>query len=162
MDPQGAARRGLSRRAERVAYAAIEAMLADEDAQGRLVAPSPQACERAASWLTLATGGASGDLRRSFGLLTLCLQLLPLFMIGVPRRMTSLSLADRVRYLEALERSRVGLLAMLLTAFKVPLCMAAFEEGEELASTGFDRPSTAARRNLVLFAEEPPRPGAPA
>ncbi len=37
---------------------------------------------------------------------------------------------------------------MLLVAFKVPLCIPAFEEGPELASTGFDRPSTTARRRL--------------
>lgn len=82
-------------------------------------------------------------------MLVLLLQMLPLFVIGAPRRMTSLSLADRVRYLEALETSRFGLLSMLLLAFKVPMSIAAFEEGEELRSTGFDRPSTASRRALV-------------
>jgi hypothetical protein len=81
--------------------------------------------------------------------LTLCLQLLPLFVIGAPRRMTSLSLADRVRFLSALEASRFGLLTMLVVAFKVPMGMVAFEEGDELRSIGFDRPSTAARRQLV-------------
>jgi len=146
----GDLRRGLSPRAARVARAAAEAMLADEDAEGRLVAPKAEAVDRAVLWLTRATGASSGDVRRGLGFLTLCLQLLPLFVIGVPRRMTGLSLGDRIRYLEALEGSRIGLLAMLVMAFKVPMLMAAFEEGDELRSTGFDRPATTSRRSLVV------------
>lgn len=146
----GGGRRGLSRRAERVAWAAMEAMLADEDAAGNLVPGSAAACERGVMWLTLATGQASGDVRRGFGLLTFCLQWLPLFVIGAPRRMTSLSLAERIRYLEALETHRIGLLAMLMLAFKVPMGIAAFEEGEELRSTGFDRADTTSRRRLLV------------
>jgi hypothetical protein len=64
--------------------------------------------------------------------------------------MSRLPLERRVAYLEALESSRVGLLAMLLVAFKVPLSIPAFEEGDELASTGFDRPTTASRRRLPV------------
>jgi hypothetical protein len=150
-------RRGLSRRAERVARAALEALLADEDEAGHLVPPPRSTCDRGVDWLSHATGGASPDLRLTFGFLTLLLQLLPLFAIGVPRRMTSLSLADRIRYLEALEASRIGLLAMLVVAFKVPLCMAALEEGDELRSTGFDRPSTTSRRVLPVVPPDGPR-----
>ena len=165
-ETRGALRRGLSPRAERVCRAAIEAMLADEDAEGRLSPPSDAACERAVDWLTHAAGVTSGDLRRGLGLLTFLLQMLPIVVIGAPRRMTSLSLADRVRYLSALETHRIGLLAMLATAFKVPMCIAAFEEGDELASTGFDRPDTVTRRSLLLaqvpeeprVAEEPQTP----
>jgi hypothetical protein len=146
----GGARRGLSRRAERVAWAAMEALLADEDAAGNLVPGSPEACARGVLWLTLATGQASGDVRRGFGFLALCLQWLPVFVIGTPRRMTSLPLAERIRYLEALEASRIGLLSMLMVAFKVPMGIAAFEAGEELRSTGFDRPDTTSRRRLPV------------
>ncbi|MFO0592204.1 MAG: hypothetical protein U0441_31965 [Polyangiaceae bacterium] len=147
---RGGAPRGLSPRAERVCRAAIEAMLADEDPDGRLVPASPAACDRAVLWMTSAAGVMSGDLRRGLGLLTFALQVLPIVVIGAPRRMTSLSLADRVRYLSALETHRIGLFAMLAIAFKVPMCIAAFEEGEELASTGFDRPDTVTRRGLLL------------
>lgn len=154
----GAWRRGLSPRAERVARAAIEAMLADEDEAGALVPPPRATCDRAVEWMSRSTGHASAGLRGGFGLLTLALQLLPLFVIGVPRRMTSLSLADRVRYLSALETHRSGLLAMLLVAFKVPMGIVAFEEGAELRSTGFDRPSTTSRRQLVWI----PGPAVPA
>jgi hypothetical protein len=151
-------RRGLSPRAERVARAAIEAMLADEDEAGQLVPPPAHTCDRAVAWLSRATGHTSGGLRVGFNLLTVILQMLPLFVIGAPRRMTSLSLADRVRYLAALETSRFGLLTMLLVAFKVPMGMVAFEEGDELRSTGFDRPSTTSRRRLVWI-QEPAAPG---
>lgn len=142
--------RGLSVRAERVARAAIEAVLADEDAAGNLVPPSRAACDRAVVWLTSSAAFASGDLRRGLSFLTFVLQFLPVFVIGAPSRMTSLSLADRIRYLEALETHRIGLFAMLAIAFKVPMCIAAFEEGDELASTGFDRPDTVTRRSLLL------------
>ena len=125
-------------------------MLADEDAEGRLFPPSDAACDRAVDWLSSAAGVTSGDLRRGLGLLTFLLQMLPIVVIGAPRRMTSLSLADRIRYLEALEAHRFGLFAMLAVAFKVPMCIAAFEEGEELASTGFDRPDTVTRRSLLI------------
>ncbi len=147
---QGDLPRGLPPRAERVARAAIEAMLADEDAAGRLILPPTATCDRAVDWLTHAAGVASGDLRRGLRVLAFFLQMLPLVVIGVPRRMTSLSLADRIRYLEALEAHRFGLFAMLAMAFKVPMCIAAFEEGDELASTGFDRPDTVTRRSLLL------------
>lgn len=142
--------RGLSPRAERVARAAIEAVLADEDAAGNLIAPPRATCDRAVEWLTSSAAFASGDLRRGLWVLTLLLQLLPIVILGAPCRMTSLSLADRIRYLEALETHRIGLFAMLAIAFKVPMCIAAFEEGEELASTGFDRPDTVTRRGLLL------------
>ncbi len=148
--PRGDLPRGLPARAERVARAAIEAILADEDASGRLIPPPVATCDRAVDWLTHAAGAASSDLRRGLRVLTFFLQVLPIVILGVPRRMTSLSLADRIRYLEALETHRFGLFAMLAVAFKVPMCIAAFEEGEELASTGFDRPDTVTRRSLLL------------
>lgn len=145
--------RGLSPRAERVARAAIEAVLTDEDAAGNLVPPPRATCDRAVDWLTSSAAFASGDLRRGLSFLTFLLQLLPIVIIGVPSRMTSLSLADRIRYLEALETHRIGLFAMLAIAFKVPMSIAAFEEGAELRSTGFDRPSTTSRRSLLVAAE---------
>ena len=148
-------RHGLSRRAAGVAHAVTEAMLSDEDDAGQLVPGSAVACARAVSWLDDSLGRSSPDLRRGFAFLSLVIDWLPIFVIGAPSRMTRLPLARRVAYLEALESSRVGLLAMLLIAFKVPLSMAAFEEGDELASTGFDRPDTTARRRL-------PTLGAPA
>ncbi|MEZ4296798.1 MAG: hypothetical protein R3B70_17660 [Polyangiaceae bacterium] len=146
-------RRGLSPRAERVAYSLVEALLADEDEAGALV-PAPAAtCERAVVWLTRAAGSSSVNVRGGFGLLTFVVQVLPLFVIGAPSRMTKLSLADRVRFLSALETSRIGLFSMLFLAFKVPLAIAAFEEGDELRSTGYDRPTTASRRQLVWLSE---------
>ena len=158
IDGRSALPRGLSPRAERVARAAIEAVLADEDEAGHLVPPTDEACDRAVTWLTSSAAVGSGDLRRGLAFLTLLLEWLPIVILGAPRRMTSLSLADRIRYLEALETHRIGLFAMLAIAFKVPMCIAAFEEGDELRSTGFDRPSTTARRSLALAAHPPDAP----
>ncbi len=150
--------RGLSAGARRVAHATIEALLSDEDDRGRLVPGRPEACARGVAWLDDALGRSSPDLRRGFALLSLALEWLPLFVVGAPGRMSRLPLDRRVAYLEALETSRIGLLSMLLVAFKVPLSIAAFEEGEELASTGFDRPTIASRRgrpSLPLAPEGP-------
>jgi hypothetical protein len=60
--------------------------------------------------------------------------------------MSRLSLEKRLAYFEALEASRIGLISMLFVSFKVPLCIPAFEQEELLRTTGFDRPSTVARR----------------
>ncbi|WP_437736245.1 hypothetical protein [Sorangium sp. So ce1335] len=150
--------RGLAPWTRRVAQAAAEAMLCDEDERGELVPPGAGVCERAVAALDLSLGQASPETRRGFALLAVCLEVLPLFVIGAFSRMSRLPLARRLAYLEALESSRSGLLAMLLLAFKVPLCIPAFEEGAELALTGLDRESTAARRRLPALR---PAAGAP-
>jgi hypothetical protein len=95
-------------------------------------------------------GRSGADLRRGFVALSLLIELLPLFVVGAPSRMSKLPIARRVAYLEALEASRFSLFPLLLVAFKVPLCVPAFEDGEELLSTGFDRASTASRRRLPM------------
>jgi hypothetical protein len=147
-------REGLSPFARRVSLGVIEAIMSDEDAEGHLVPGRAEMCARAVDTLADTVGRGSTDLRRGFAFLCVLMEWLPLFVIGAPSRMTRLPLARRVAYLEALEGSRIGWLSMLLIAFKVPLCIPAFEEGEELADTGFDRPSTVARRHLAVRAEE--------
>jgi len=141
-------RDGLSPFARRVAHAVIEAVLSDEDDEGRLAPGRPEACARAVDTLADTVGRGSSDLRRGFAALCVLMEWLPLAVVGAPSRMTRLPLARRVAYLEALESSRIGWFSMLFIAFKVPLCIPAFEEGEELRDTGFDRPSTVARRRL--------------
>jgi hypothetical protein len=125
-------------------------MLCDENDEGELIAASSALCGRAVDAFDHSIGRASGDVRRAFALLTFALELLPIFMIGVPRRMSRLPLRERLAYLEALERSPVGLISMLFVAFKVPLCIPAFEDGDELRSTGFDRPTTSSRWRLDM------------
>jgi hypothetical protein len=151
-DPLDWPARGLSRRTRAVAVAFVEALLADEDEAGNLVPAGAELCDRAAEALDRATGRSSSDLRRGFGVLAFLLEWLPLFVIGAMSRMSRLSIEDRVAYLEALEAHRIGLLSMLFVAFKVPLSIPAFEEGEELLLTGFDRPTTVARRRLPVIA----------
>jgi len=143
-------KRGLSARSRRIAYAVTEALLCDEDAQGALVPANSETCTRAVAGLDDSLGRSSADLRRGFAVLAVIMEMLPLFVMGVPRRMSRLSLEQRLAYLEALEGSQVGLLSMLLVAFKIPLCVPAFEEGAELISTGFDRETLSARRRLPI------------
>jgi hypothetical protein len=123
-----------------VVVAVVEAVLADEDDDGSLIPGSAAACARALAWMDDALGRASSDLRRGFVLLSILIEWLPLVVVFAPSRMSRLPLARRIHYLEALESSRVGLLSMLLVAFKVPLCIPALEAGDELASLGYDRP----------------------
>ncbi|MFO0761164.1 MAG: hypothetical protein U0359_32095 [Byssovorax sp.] len=139
---------GLSAFGRRVVMAFAEALLADEDASGVLVPGPPSVCARATDGLDRAIGRGSADLRRGFAVLTVAMELLPLFVIGAPSRMSRLPLARRIAYLEALETSRFGWFPLLIVAFKVPLSIPAFETEELLAETGFDRPDTTARRRL--------------
>ena len=158
-------RPGLSPRARRTVHAAAEAMLCDADARGRLQPPRDGLVSYAVEELDHSIGRGSSDLRRGYAVLTFVLEWLPLFVIGKPARLSRLSLADRVAYLEGLEGSSVGLLVMLYVAFKVPLCIPAFEEGAELALTGFDREHTASRRKLPTLrasAESAPPAASPA
>lgn len=146
-------RPGLSARSRRVMLAAAEAMYSDEDGDGRPSAADSAVCERAVDGLDRLVGSASGVIRHGFAVFTLAMQVLPLFVLGRFALMTSLTLDERIRYLEALERSRLGFIAMLFVAIKVPMTICAFEEGDELRSTGFDRPDTVARRKRPRRAE---------
>jgi hypothetical protein len=143
-------RSGFSARARRVAFAFTEALLSDEDENGELIPARPEVCELAVGGLDQAVGNGSADLRRGFAVLAVAMEWLPLLLLFTPTRMSRLPLARRVAYLEALEASSIGWLSMLFIAFKVPLCIPAFEEPGELAATGFDRPGTASRRALPL------------
>jgi hypothetical protein len=143
-------RNGLSPRAERVSTAVLSAVLCDEDDDGHLVPPDPATIARSVAILADTVGRGSADLRRGFNVLAFVMEWLPIFVIGKASRASALPLAQRLAYLEALESSRIGWLPMLLVAFKVPAAIPAFEEGAELAETGYDRPHTAARRKLPL------------
>jgi hypothetical protein len=147
-------RRGLSDGARRVVQAFMEALLADEDEAGRLVPGPAAACARSLETLDDCLGRSSPDLRRGFAVLAFFMEWLPLFVIGAAGRMSGLPLDRRLTYLEKLETSRVGWLAMLFVAFKVPLAIPAFEVGDELALTGVDRDSTLARRRLPVAAAD--------
>ena len=100
------------------------------------------ACDRACSAFDHAVGRSGPDLRRGFAVLSFVLEWLPLLVVGAPSRMSKLPMDWRIAYLEALESSRIGLLAMLMVAFKVPLCIPAFEEGDEVRLTALRSTST--------------------
>jgi hypothetical protein len=137
-------RRGLTAAGRRIALAAAEALLSDRDEHGRLVAPAPAACQRVADEFGLAIGACSANLRRGVGALLGLVELLPPLVVRRPARMSRLPLPERVGYLQALEDSRLGVLAMLLVGVKIPMAISAFEEGDALRMTGFDRATTTA------------------
>ena len=148
---------GLPRWGRRIAFALAEAMLADEDDVGAIVAAPPALAERATEWLDRSVGRGSTTLRFGFAALCFVVELLPLAMIGAPSRMSRLPIARRVAYLEALEASRVGLFTMIAVAFKVPLVLAAFEAPEELAAIGYDRGDIFAKRLPIGRRDGAPR-----
>jgi hypothetical protein len=149
-------RSGLDALGKRVCRAFAEAALADEDERGELVPPSDELLDRVVHKLDLWLGTGSAQLKFGFVALVLAMESLPLAIIRSPKRMSNLPLRERLRYLEKLEESKNGMLSMLLVAFKVPLLTSAYEEGELLRETGFDRPTLASRRGASHAA----RPGA--
>ncbi len=147
-------RSGLPAFCRPIARAVAEALLADDDGHGGLVPPSDATLDHCVATLDRWLGHASPELSKGFVVLSLAMEALPLAIVKKPTRCTRLSLADRVHYLEALEGHRSGLFAMLAVAFKVPLCVPIFEEGDGLVETGFDRPTLAHRRRLEVVAGE--------
>lgn len=141
-------RSGLTPFGRVVCRAFTEALLCDEDERGELVAPDGATLDRVVHKMDLWLGTASTDLSRAFLALCFALEGSPTLTLKRARRFSSLSLRERLHVLETLEDHPNGLMSMLLTAFKVPLGTAAFEEGELLSDTGFDRPDLIAPRDL--------------
>ena len=146
-------RPGLSKRGFAVARSAIEAMLADG---APLRAADATWVERVTKTYDRSIGASSFQVRVGVRLLVTALEWLPLFVVGRPSRMSRLPIEERVRYLEALEEHRYAPFVMLLIATKVPMLMSAFESGDALKLTGYDRPTTFARRRLPVAPPEGP------
>jgi hypothetical protein len=150
-EPETAAewgRPGLSRRERRIAGAAIEALLCDTR-DGVLHAPAPSWRDRVVGCFDRSLGACSTQERFVMRLLLWLLELLPPLVVGRLSRMSRLSLPVRVAYYDALERHARWPLALLAAATKIPMLIGAFEEGDALRWTGFDRPSISTRRALA-------------
>jgi hypothetical protein len=141
-------RRVLPGFAAGICRAAAAGILCDRDASGRVVAPKDDLLDRVVDKLDLWLGSTSPELGKAFVALCLAVDAGPLVVMRKPRRMSSLTLEDRLHYFEKLEEHESGLMSMLLMAFKVPLATAAFEHGEWLHRTGFDREDLIVRRSL--------------
>lgn len=139
-------RRGLDASSRAIARAALEAILCDER-DGEIVAPSPEWVDRVVDDYDLSVGNAGTQVRLGLRALWRALEWLPLGKVG---RMSALPLRERVAFLDGIEHHRIAAVTMIFIALKVPSTLSAFEEGEPLRETGFDRPTTSARRRLPL------------
>ena len=139
-------RSGLTGRARAVARAAAEAVLAKAGRGDELVAPASGWVDRIVDDYDHTLGQASRPIRMGVNALLVGFDVLPVAVAGGLSPLRRRSLTDRLQFLERVENHRLGALTMAWIAIKVPLLMSAFEEGEPLAETGFDRPSTTSRR----------------
>jgi hypothetical protein len=144
-------RLGLSDSGRRAASAAIEAMLTDR--AGELLPPAADWVARVVRSYDLSIGACSLQVRLGVRVLVALLEWLPLVVLGEASRMSRLPLKRRIDYLEALEAHAFAPLTMLLVATKVPMLVPAFESGEPLRLTGYDRETTASRRKLPMTKE---------
>lgn len=140
-------RPGLTRRARAVARATAEAALADRSSDANaLVAPDGAWLDRIVDEYDAALGQASRPIRMGVNALLVAFDYFAVPLCGRLAPMRRRSMAERLDYLERVENHAVGAVTMAWIAIKVPLLVSAFEEGEPLAATGYDRPSTASRR----------------
>lgn len=95
----------------------------------------PDRLDFTVSELRLYAASMGRQTRLAFGLALLVVQLAPLFLIGRLSRFTNLADAGRLRCLERLETSPLGLLLVLL---KTMVCFVYYEHPDALASTGYD------------------------
>ena len=119
------------------------------------MSPSSELVEDAVLRFDEQLGAGSSDLRRGINLLCGLMERMPLVIIGSLSKMTELTLSERVAFLETMENARVGLVATMVVALKVPLTMHAYEQGELLELTGFTRPSLAEPRGDVPIPDPP-------
>lgn len=96
------------------------------------------------------SSSASVSIRLGLRGLLWIVELLPLFVIGRLVRASKLPLTARIAYLEEVERSPRGLLSTAFMGLKIPFAALLFEEGAELAETGFDRATLATPRKLPV------------
>ena len=132
----------------RVIGALVEALLAREGEAGDVIGPDANLRERVVAQFDDWAAHTSGQTEHVLAGLVWLLELLPV-SVGRFGRMSSLPLAARVDYLERVERMKFGLFATALIGLKIPLIMVAYEEGELLRATGFDRRTLASRRTLA-------------
>lgn len=134
---------------KKIVLCLAEALLSDADDQGRAIPPERGWLEGVVDDFDKMLGAGSPDIRRGMTALVLAIETLPSLVVRKVTRMSELPLAERVAYLGALESSRVGLLAMVFMAFKLPLAMIAYDHGEGLACAGLGRSDLSVPRGNV-------------
>jgi len=132
-----------------VVAALVEAMLADNGPDGHPRPPPPADVARIVDDFDDWIAHAGPRLTAALSAALLALDLAPPALRLRPGRLRSLPLAERIELLERMENHPSTLVTMLFVAVKIPLTLVLYEEGDQLATTGFDRPSLAHRRRLA-------------
>jgi hypothetical protein len=104
---------------------------------------------------------ASRRMRRAIALGLFVVRWLPLLVLRRAAPFDQLDRADRVRFVEALDRSKVPALPLLLALYKTILAMIFFEDEATLVTLGVPRPGdrtylALARTRALVQAEAPP------
>jgi hypothetical protein len=122
--------------ARRVIVGLTEAFFTDPDA------PPDERAQARYEWVANDADGyvsnASGQMRFGFWFMLFVLEVLPLVVVGRFARCSSLPVPMRVRYLDRLDRSRVVVLALFVTAWKTLLTILYFEHPETASMLGYD------------------------
>lgn len=142
-------RSGVSAGGLRVATAAAEAFLCERDGAGGVRAPRAQWVRQIVEQYDVSIGHASLTVRMGMRIILTLVEWMPVVLLRRWSRFTRLPLAERLTYLERMEAHPHGLVASVSYALKVPLLIPAFEEGEALVMTGFDRESIVSAGRLV-------------
>src|SRR5262245_50579744 len=103
-----------------------------DDGSGSL---PPERLDFATKELRRVIGRAGWQTRIAFRFACLVIQFAPLLLLGRLKRFARLDVAARQAVLRRLERSRLGLVVVLL---KTTLCMVYFEHPDALSETGYD------------------------
>ena len=132
----------------------VDGLLAgrDDGGDGALRPPAPELRERVVLDFDDWVSHGSATLPLMLGAILWALEWAPPLVVGRASRMSRLSLAERLRYFDSLEHHRLGLVAAAFVGLRVPLYILTYEAGDELALTGFDRPTLATPRRLLPLA----------
>ena len=101
---------------------------------------------------------ASKTLRWGLMRLLELLNLVPIFLIGKFSLYENLSLEDRLKVLQRLERSQFPPFLLSFVAYKTLLSIVYFEDEEELTRLGYPGPARERYKRSLRTAEPPARP----
>ena len=146
----------LSAREQEIAEAVCEALLSDRDDVGGYLPPTASTVTDATVQLDRFLTATTTRTRLAFRGILHVIQVSPTALLHTTQRFTALTLRERIDALTRAEHSQTGWLAIALMGLKVPLTMAAYEQGNNLALTGFERHEITTPRGTSKIPEPAP------